>query len=360
VRMMSGVVARWMVNMLFVVFVAVAACGSFEGCAGKYDSNKQHGPSGGAVEVALKHQVTPRPRSLVVTGEKVYFVGRNGGYRSVIEVSLPDGKERVLVDGVAEDIAVSSDGRFLAYATESQWGEPCEVFMIDLEKGDSRKLTDTTGPLRGMDFSPSGDSLAFASLEGLMVIGIGGANRKVLMEGKTNGESTVVPWQPTWSPDGTKIAYAVTYYEGSGPVRIVDVRTGAVTEVTKGDDVDPLWSPDGKFILYTHAVYGEEGSDVYIVDLGNEQATPKRITGEKERSWGLGWSPDGFFILVERTRAFGENSGSAVELLAYEVTEDRFHELSVTGVQSMAATWASDGSIYYVTEDGKLTRVGIK
>lgn len=112
-----------------------------------------------------------------------------------------------------------------------------------------------------------GKTLIFASLEGLVMMGRDGSDRKVLVEGKANGKSTVLQWRSVWSPDGAKIAYAVTYYEGSSPISIVDADTGAVLTLTASDDIDAVWSPDGKSILYTHQPYGEDHSDVYIADL---------------------------------------------------------------------------------------------
>lgn len=346
-----------LIRILTTTVLVAVAIGILPGCAKHRLGDAQAGPpaANGSLEIILKHEVAPR--GLAVTGSKAYLVTEDDGRFGIVEVSLPDGKERVLAEDTAQNIAVSKDGKFLAFGTASEWDAPCEVRLVDLDKGDWRKLTDTMGPLRGLDFSPGGKTLVFASLEGLVTIGLDGSDRKVLVEGKANGESTVLQWRPVWSPDGTKIAYAVSYYEGSGPISIVDANTGTVLTLTVSDDIDPVWSPDGKSILYTRQLYGEDHSDVYIADLAGAQPQFKRLTEGDAPYWGLGWSPDGRYVLVQRAPSPGAPEGSPVKLLMCEVREGKFHELPATSPKSMTATWAPDGFIYYVTEGGKLTRI---
>lgn len=55
------------------------------------------------------------------------------------------------------------------------------------------------------------------------------------------------PWAPAWSPDGTKIAVAM-----SGSIWIVDPNSGAARELTYSRKYHsmPSWSPDGRWIVY--------------------------------------------------------------------------------------------------------------
>lgn len=348
---------RWSVRILSVTVLVGMAFGILPGCRRQHPSDGEGGPpaGNGSLEIISKHEVAPR--GLVVTGSKAYLVTEVEGGFALVEVSLADGKERMLAEDTAQSIAVSRDGKLLAFGTASEWEAPCEVRLLDLDKGDWRKLTDTTGPLRGLDFSPDGKTLAFASLEGLVTMGLDGSDRKVLVEGHAGGENTVLQWRPVWSPDGAKIAYAVTYYEGSGPVSVVDAHTGTVLALTVSDDTDALWSPDGKSILYTHQPYGEDRSDVYIADLTGTEPKFKRLTEGDGLYWGLGWSPDGRYVLVQRAPSPYASEESGVKLLIYDVGKGEFHELPATSPKSMTATWAPDGFIYYVTEGGKLTRI---
>ena len=55
-------------------------------------------------------------------------------------------------------------------------------------------------------------------------------------------------FSPSWSDDGTKIAYSQGVYGASG-VAILDLKTGD-TELLTMPGKDPVWSPDGKYIAF--------------------------------------------------------------------------------------------------------------
>lgn len=349
---------RALSRVLIVVVTIVVLSGGLAGC-GRLASGVEitELPSGNAPsEINIGRQIAPR--GLIVAGSKAYAVARAEKGFDVIEVSLSDGKTRVLAETTAQEVAVSRDGSLLAFATLSDWYEPCEVRILDLETGDSRKLTDTTGSSRGVDFAPDGESLVFASLEGLVALGLDGSDRKLLVEGRAGGESTVLQWVPKWSPDGARVAYAVTYYEGSGPISVVDVSSGVAQKVTFPDDMDAHWSPDGKSILYTNEGYDSDHSDVCLVDLTETEPQSRVITDSVGFHRGLAWSPDGRCVLIERLPSPHESSEREVKLLIYDLEKGELRELPVTSpVSAMTATWGGDGFIYYATDDGKLMRI---
>lgn len=95
---------------------------------------------------------------------------------------------------------------------------------------------------------------------------------------------------PSWSPDGTQIAF---YYgtstavltEGGFALYVIDAngknnkeiaRPSKMTRYTPDRDVPPLWSPDSK-ILFFEANYGvdEVGPQIYMIGLN--EAIPRRL-----------------------------------------------------------------------------------
>jgi hypothetical protein len=84
----------------------------------------------------------------------------------------------------------------------------------------------------------------------------------------------------------------------------VDVQTGAsrflVREPEETTAWHPHWSPDGKTIAFTkiEECYGRTCSGpVHVVIVDVETGERRRIA----RAYVLGWSPDGRFVLVQRT-----------------------------------------------------------
>ena len=93
---------------------------------------------------------------------------------------------------------------------------------------------------------------------------------------------------PTWSPDGTKIAFA-SRRAGDGGLRIYTVNAdgSALTEVTHNPivDVEPSWSPDGSGIAYSSVQEGDQ--EIWIVNAdGSAQLRLTHSPGiDTDPSW---------------------------------------------------------------------------
>ena len=58
---------------------------------------------------------------------------------------------------------------------------------------------------------------------------------------------------PRLRPDGKRFVYRTFSRDGNG-LRIMDLETKAVTELTDGYDNFPLWSPRGDLIMFARLV----------------------------------------------------------------------------------------------------------
>jgi WD40-like Beta Propeller Repeat len=226
--------------------------------------------------------------------------------------------------GTDQDPAVSPDGRSLAFihTPVSLGAADSSLRILDLTTGETRDLVN--GQIREPAWSPDGKELVVVGtvdpsvhvpmgqpVTGLVLVAIDGSvlPRRVPLENEASG---TIPWaeHPTWSLDGTKIAFegGDTPEEGGPGVFIADVRTGEWhgTKLisTNGDVVaKPTWSPDGSWI----ALVGD--ATMRIDDATHDLILVSPDSSETRSAYGdvpidqrpvvdsLGWSPDGHALV---------------------------------------------------------------
>jgi Tol biopolymer transport system component/DNA-binding winged helix-turn-helix (wHTH) protein len=102
---------------------------------------------------------------------------------------------------------------------------------------------------------------------------------------------------PRWSPDGTQIAYVDTQLGRPWKAFLISAQGGSPKEVLPENhtQVDPSWSPDGKKLALgrTLATGETEPLLIQIVDLATRQAST--IPGS-ETLYSPRWSPDGQYL----------------------------------------------------------------
>lgn len=101
--------------------------------------------------------------------------------------------------------------------------------------------------------SPNGDLIAFsspASGEGdIYLFDVHSGSIDILIDGpRYEGE-------PSWSPDGSKIAFVREGERNTGEIWVLDLATREETQLTHGPgyDSDPAWRPDGQSIFFTRS-----------------------------------------------------------------------------------------------------------
>jgi len=120
------------------------------------------------------------------------------------------------------------------------------------------------------------------------------------VEGKTLTKKGIGNTYPSWSPDGTKIAYCgseASDYLTLTNLNIYDLKTGKSKTIKGGVNSQIAWSPDGTKLLYTRirtADHQSRFTDVHIYDI--EKKKEKRLT-HGLRALEADWSPDGTQIV---------------------------------------------------------------
>ena len=117
-------------------------------------------------------------------------------------------------------------------------------------------------------------------------------------------ETTQPIMSPSWSPDGTQVAY-VSFETTLPRIYIQTIATGERRQITNYPNINssPVWSPDGSKLAM---VLSKDGSpDIYVQDLRTNELT--RVTDhpavETEPSWTHRWQIADFHVGPHRSAA---------------------------------------------------------
>lgn len=240
--------------------------------------------------------------------------------------------------------AISADGRTVAYTVrETNWDDntyETEIWIAAAAAaGSGRQLTNGRKSSLSPAFSPDGRWLAFISdrsdTRQLYRLSLDGGEAEAI----TTGAEGVTAF--AWSPDGTRLAYAMTdpvtpamkertekYGEYThedhdarmANLHVVTLATKVSAPLTKGAFVvgSFAWSPDGTRIAFDHRVSSDAGqsgtADISLVEVASGTVTP--LVTQAGPDSNPRWSPDGRQIVFESVMAkpfyFFENGALAI------------------------------------------------
>jgi serine/threonine protein kinase/Tol biopolymer transport system component len=210
--------------------------------------------------------------------------------------------------------SVSPEGDFFVYAKTVD-GD-FDIFWQRAGGGNPQNLTNSPGPDTQPAISLDGEWIAFRSARqggGLFLMGATGESVRRL---------TDFGFNPAWSPDGREIVFATEEVTGPGSrgsrsqLWIAEVATGATRRLeigletgleTSGDAVQPSWSPDGRRIAYWGVLAGTGRRAIWTVPAAGGEPLLAVDGGGAALLWSPAWAPDGrhLYFASDRGGAMG-------------------------------------------------------
>lgn len=241
-------------------------------------------------------------------------------------------------------------GRIAFAATGNDW----DIFVMKADGSERRQLTHDPGPQFDPSWSPDGMRIAYRDSR----FGINHNDEIYVM--KADGSGQINPtrnpaneWSPAWSPDGKKIAFA-SDREGLPKIYLMNPDGTSLVRLTQVEGEYPSWSPDGKKIAFASSRDGNY--EIYTMNADGSNQT--RLTNNPAYDMYPAWSPDAHFIAFDTQRDYypprDQGAGEEFEIHVMKADGTCDTRLTTNAVEDRFPAWSSDGTRLTWEQEGQV------
>ena len=227
----------------------------------------------------------------------------------------------------------------IAYIVKS--GHRFELQIADADGGNGQTALASNEPILSPTWSPDGTKLAYVSLEAkkpvVYVHDLASGRRHVVANFKGSNSA------PAWSPDGKKLAVVLTK-DGKSQIYTINPDGSDATRLTNSLDIDtePQYSADGQWIYFTSDRGGSP--QIYRMPAGGGDA--QRLTFSGDYNVTPRPSPDG------KTLAYISRSNGSFQLTVMDLASQQSQALTDSNKDESPSFAPNGRMIIYATEIG--------
>jgi serine/threonine protein kinase len=260
----------------------------------------------GSVSSSSEREPAPSPPA---SRQRIAFDSRRDGSLDIYTMNVDGSDLRKITSGpgVKRGPSWSPDGSQIAYYGATGEQANYDIFVMNADGSDVRNLTESPSvDERYPTWAPDGKRLAFHSnADGdfdIVVINADGTGLQTITANSAQDLG------PDWSPDGTRIVFHTDLWGTPYELAWVDVETRQVTRLTDTDVINAFatWSPDGARLAFHVIVPGSNEVTVYTMDADGSDRQP--MTDSRQRNAFPDWSPEGTHLIYQS----GTDTDSAI------------------------------------------------
>ncbi|HOV87637.1 MAG TPA: Tol-Pal system beta propeller repeat protein TolB [Syntrophobacteraceae bacterium] len=243
---------------------------------------------------------------------------------------------RAMIHRFADEILLLLTGERGVFDTKITFvqsqGKAKEIFVSDFDGGNAVQVTHDQNLNLSPTWSPDGTQIAYVSFKD--------GNTKIYAANLLDGTQRLLSGHPglniapAWRPGSRDLA--ATLSRGGNPdIYLISSSGDILQKLVQGwsINVSPSWSPDGRKLAY---VSNETGTpQIYVLDVGSGQK--RRITFSGNYNTSPAWSPKGDWI------AYSGSVGGRHNIFIIKPDGSDVRQLTRGEGDNESPTWSPDG-----------------